>query len=143
MEFSVRFLYFLHFLVTQVTVSSTGCEDWNSHFPISAQQECPGNAEIPFLAMLSAVLVSMIMSCGWFIPWSFSLVKFCFIFINLPSNSYWNTVGLPWLVLPIASWICWPSYRHRYVVLLVLLLLLLWNFGLSLNDSLSYWYYFD
>ena len=48
------------------------------------------------------------------------------IYINLPFDHAWNTV-MSGLVLLVATWNCWISYKKRYAGLLVLHLLLLLN----------------
>ena len=47
--------------------------------------------------------------------------------LNLPYGHVWNSVVMPWLVLLIATWNCWISYRKEYAGLLVLHLLPLLN----------------
>ena len=47
--------------------------------------------------------------------------------INLPYGHVWNTVFMSGLVLLVATWNCWISYRNRYAGLLVLHFLLLLN----------------
>ena len=49
------------------------------------------------------------------------------ISINLPYGHVWNTAIMSGLVLLVATWNCWISYRNRYVGLLVLHLLPLLN----------------
>ena len=39
---------------------------------------------------------------------------------NLPCDHTWNTVAMSELVLLVATWNCWISYRSRYVGLLIL-----------------------
>ena len=56
----------------------------------------------------------------WFVPWSFFLLHLLCISINLPCN----TVVMSWLVLLVATWNCWISYKNGCAGLLVLLLLL-------------------
>ena len=46
---------------------------------------------------------------------------------NLPYGHVWNTVVMSGLVLLVATWNCWISYRNGYVGLLVLHLLPLLN----------------
>ena len=43
--------------------------------------------------------------------------------INLPYGYVWNTVVVSGLVLLVATWNCWISYKNRYTGLLVLHLL--------------------
>ena len=43
--------------------------------------------------------------------------------INLPYGHVWNTAVMSGLMLLVAIWNCWISYRNRYVGLLVLHLL--------------------
>ena len=50
------------------------------------------------------------------------VVLFC-ISINLPYGHVWNTVVMCGLVLLVATWNCWISYRNGYAELLVLHLL--------------------
>ena len=42
------------------------------------------------------------------------------IVTNLPCGHVWNTVVMSGLVLLVATWNCWISYRNGYVGLLVL-----------------------
>ena len=63
----------------------------------------------------------------WFVLWSFFLLRLFCISINLPYGHVWNTVVMPGLVLLIATWNCWISYRNGYAWLLVLHLLPLLN----------------
>ena len=49
------------------------------------------------------------------------------ISINLPYNYVWNTVVMSGLLLLVATWNCWISYRNGYAGLLVLHLLPLLN----------------
>ena len=50
--------------------------------------------------------------------------------INLPYDHVWNTVVMSGLVLLVATWNCWISYRNGYAGLLALHLLLLLYPGL-------------
>ena len=50
-----------------------------------------------------------------------------YLCINLPYGHVWKTVVMPGLVLLVATWNCWISYRNGYVGLLVLHLLPLLN----------------
>ena len=34
--------------------------------------------------------------------------------VNLPFDLAWNTAVMPGLVLLVATWICWLSYRIRH-----------------------------
>ena len=63
----------------------------------------------------------------WFVLWSFFLLKLLCIFINLPYAHAWNTVVMFGLVLFVATWNCWISYKIGYAGLLVLHLLSLLN----------------
>ena len=63
----------------------------------------------------------------WFVLWSFFLLCLLYIFINLPFGFAWNTVAMSGLVLVVAIWICWKSYKNEYARLLVVHLLLLLN----------------
>ena len=62
-----------------------------------------------------------------FVLWSFFLLSLLCIFINLPYSLAWNTVAMSGLVLLVATWICWISYKNGYAKLLVLHSLLLLN----------------
>ena len=42
------------------------------------------------------------------------------ISINLPYDHAWNTAVISGLVLLVATWNCWISYKNKYVGLLVL-----------------------
>ena len=65
----------------------------------------------------------------WLIVWSFSLLRFLFININLPYDITWNHAWavMSWLVLLTNMWICLISYRNVYVRLLVIYLIPLSN----------------
>lgn len=52
--------------------------------------------------------------------WSFLPLRFRFISQNLPFDLVWNTVIMSGLVLLIATWICWTTYRNDYIGRLVL-----------------------
>ena len=47
----------------------------------------------------------------WFALWSFFLRRLFCISINLPYSYVWNTVVIFGLVLLIATWNCWISYK--------------------------------
>ena len=67
------------------------------------------------------------------------------ISINVPYGCVWNIVVMSRLVLLIATWNCWISYRIEYAGLLVLHLMTLWNQNHQHNVaslSLFYSYYF-
>ena len=51
----------------------------------------------------------------WFILWSFSLLRLLCISINLLHGHLWNTVVMSELVLLVATWNCWWSYKNGYV----------------------------
>ena len=57
----------------------------------------------------------------------FFLLRLLCISINLPYDHVWNTVVMSRLVLLVATWNCWISYRNGCVGLLVLHLLPLLN----------------
>ena len=82
-----------------------------------------------------------------------------FLYINLPYDHAQNTVVMSGLVLLVATWNCWISYKSGYAGLLVLHMLLLLNPQLivelqpaqvfSISNSLEdvhlnwlYWFYF-
>ena len=46
-----------------------------------------------------------------------------YLYINLPYGHVWKTVVMSGLVLLLATWNCWISYRNGYAGLLVLHLL--------------------
>ena len=50
----------------------------------------------------------------WFVLWSFFLLRSLCISINLPYSHVWNTVVMPGLVLLVAIWSCWISYKNGY-----------------------------
>ena len=50
-----------------------------------------------------------------FILWSFSLLRLLCISINLLLGHLWNTVVMSELVLLVATWNCWWSYKNGYV----------------------------
>ena len=66
----------------------------------------------------------------WFVLWSFFLLRLLCISINLPYGHAWNTVVMSGLVLLVATWNCWISYKNEYAGLLVLHLLPLLNYWL-------------
>ena len=66
----------------------------------------------------------------WFVLWSFFLLRLFWISINLPYGRAWNTVVMSGLVLLVATWNCWISYKNEYAGLLVLHLLPLLNYWL-------------
>ena len=55
-----------------------------------------------------------------------ALMLLC-ISVNLPYKHVWNTVAMSGLVLLVATWNCWISYKNGYAGLLVLHLLPLLN----------------
>ena len=57
--------------------------------------------------------------------WSFFLLTFLCVSVNLPHSHVWNTVS--GLVLLIATWNYWIRYKIRYAGLLVIHLLPLLN----------------
>ena len=59
----------------------------------------------------------------WFVLWSFFLLRLLYITINLPYGRIWNTVFMCGLVLLVATWNRWISYKNRYTGLLPLHLL--------------------
>ena len=59
----------------------------------------------------------------WFVLWSLFLLRLLCISINLPYGHAWSTVVMSGLVLLVATWNCWISYKNRYAGLLVLHLL--------------------
>ena len=64
---------------------------------------------------------------AWLVLWSFFLLSLLCISINLAYGHVWNTAVMSGLVLLVATWSCWISYRNGYVGMLVLHLLALWN----------------
>ena len=62
-----------------------------------------------------------------FVLWSFFLLRLLCISRNQPCNQVWNTVVMSGLVLLVATWNCWISYKNSYAGLLVLHLLPLLN----------------
>ena len=69
----------------------------------------------------------------WFFLWSFFLLRFLCISINLPYNHVWNTAVMFWFVLLVATCNCWINYNNRYAGLLVLHLLPLLNLQLIVD----------
>ena len=57
----------------------------------------------------------------------FFLLMLLYIFINLPYGPAWNTVVMSGLMLLVATWNYWISYKNGYAGLLVLHSLLLLN----------------
>ena len=60
----------------------------------------------------------------WFVLWSFFVLMLLCISINLPYGHAWNTVATSGLVLLVANWSCWVSFKNGYAGLLVLHFLL-------------------
>ena len=50
----------------------------------------------------------------WFILWSFFLLTLLCISINLPHTCVCSTVAMSGLVLLVAIWNCWISYKNEY-----------------------------
>ena len=50
----------------------------------------------------------------WFILWSFFLLRLLCLSINLPYTIAWNTIVTSGLVLLVATWNCYISYKSRY-----------------------------
>ena len=63
----------------------------------------------------------------WFILWCFFLLRLICISIKLPYSHLWNTTIISGLVLLVATWNCWISYKYQYAGLLVVYLLPLLN----------------
>ena len=57
----------------------------------------------------------------------FFLLRLLSFSINISYSHVWNTVVMFGLVLLVATWNCWISYKNGYAGLLVLHLLLLLN----------------
>ena len=70
---------------------------------------------------------------GALIRSSFFLLRLLCISINLSYGYVWNTAVMSGLVLLVATWNCWISYRNGYVGLLVLHLLSLLNLWLIIE----------
>ena len=47
----------------------------------------------------------------WFVLWSFFLLMLLCISINLPYDHVWDTFVMSGLVLLVATWNCWISYK--------------------------------
>ena len=56
----------------------------------------------------------------WLVLWSWFLLSLPCISINLPCSYVWNTVVMSGLVLLVATWNCWISYKNGYTGLLAL-----------------------
>ena len=65
----------------------------------------------------------------------FFLLMLCFIYINLPFGFAWNTTVMFELMLLIATWIFWISYRKKLFCCTVLLFL---NFLLLFRHALIF-----
>ena len=79
----------------------------------------------------------------WFLLWSFFLLRLLSISINLPHGHVWNTVVMTGMILLVATWNYWISYKNGYAGLLVLHLLPLWTIGSLLKcRSLYHRHYF-
>ena len=102
---------------------------------------------LSLLNWIGAVTLSLLLKLPprklepWFVLWSFFLLRLLCISINLPYAHVWNTVVMSGLVLPVATWNCWISYRNGYAELLVLNLLPVLNHWLIVK-SLFYRHYF-
>ena len=57
----------------------------------------------------------------------FFLLRLLCISVNLPYAHVWNTVAMSGLLLLVAIWNCWISYKNGHAGLLVLLFMLLLN----------------
>ena len=68
-----------------------------------------------------------------FALWTFFLLRLLCISINLPYRHLWNNAVMSELVLLVATWNCWISYKNRYAGLLVLHLLPLLNHWLIIK----------
>ena len=75
---------------------------------------------------------------GALIRWSFFLLRFLCISINLPYNHAWNTFVIPGSVPLVATWNCWIKNRYAGLLVLQLLPLLnLWLIVASVKSVLS------
>ena len=75
----------------------------------------------------------------WFVLWRFFLFRLLCISINLPYHHAWNTVIMSGLVLLIATWNCWTSYKATLAASLEALA----HRWIVASLSLFYRYYFD
>ena len=64
-----------------------------------------------------------------FALWSFFVLRLFCISVNLPYGHAWNTVVMSELMLLVATWNCWMSYKNGYAGLLLLHLFLFWTLG--------------
>ena len=102
---------------------------------------------LSFLNRIGALTLSVLLKKTrklepWFVLWSFFLLRLLCISINLPYAHVWNTVVMSGLVLLVATWNCWISYKNGYAGLLVLHLLPLLNPLLVIKMWRLYRYYF-
>ena len=75
----------------------------------------------------------------WFVLWRFFLFRLLCISINLPYHHVWSTVIMSGLVLLIATWNCWTSYKATLAASLEALA----HRWIVASLSLFYRYYFD
>ena len=106
LEFFCFCLFFCSFKMLRLTFSSKF--DWGSYI-------------ISFDKTTSKKIGALIRSISFFL-----LRLFC-ISVNLPYHHTWNTVVMSGLLLLVATWNCWISYKNGYARLLVLHLLPLLN----------------
>ena len=80
---------------------------------------------LPYPNWIGALLLKLSLrkSKPWFVLWSFFLLRLLCNSINLPYGHAWNTVVMSGLVLLVATWNCWISYKSWHAGLLVLHLL--------------------
>ena len=75
--------------------------------------------------------------------WSFFLQRLLCISTNLPFSQAWDTLVMSGLVLLVATWNWWISYKNGYAGLLFFTCCLSWTLGSSSKLSPFYRYYFD
>ena len=79
---------------------------------------CWGWLSLPNRMVAVALTLSLLLKLPlwklelWFILWSFFLLRLLCISINLPFRHTWNTAFMSGLVLLVATWDCWISYKR-------------------------------
>ena len=77
---------------------------------------------LSLLNWMGALMLSLLLKLPlrklepWFILWSFFLLRLLCISINLPYGPAWNTVVMSELVLLVATYNCWISYKNGYCI---------------------------
>ena len=78
---------------------------------------------LSLLHWIGAVTLSLLLKLPpikkpWFILWSFYILWLMYVSINLSYSYVWNTFVMSGLVLLVAIWNCWISYKNECAGLL-------------------------